>query len=372
MAGAVNTGRHRHPATVGLTRAMALLLALAGAAAMLMLRPAEHGPSASATSTTETFEQAYPGAKAELVKKTADDGARLTPLFFADAKRFVGTATAEDGAVRFLLVTETGERELRRLPKVNTPEFAGFALDGDRLVWMELTTTPDGPAKTSLWAIDNFTAAPRLITSDTGDVALFDKRDDVVIHDGQLSWISIAPTEEPTTEVRTVALTGGPVDVRQQQGAFSFVGWPWLSSVNTPLDGPVELRNLESEERVVIGVQANELMACSPKWCRAIIISTTGESTIIELLTTDGRKRLRTATGNVAASIVDVALLDRFEVYSRGGGNLTLYDLELNKTVTIAANIGQVASRGPVLWWSTGDNETTQWRVLDLRTLIKS
>ncbi|HCU48547.1 MAG TPA: hypothetical protein DGG94_01725 [Micromonosporaceae bacterium] len=68
---------------------------------------------------------------------------------------------------------------------------------------------------------------------------------------------------------------------------------------------------------------------------------------------------------------MDVALLDRYEVYSHADGRLALFDLEERRSITIARNISQVASRGPVLWWSTGDNETLAWHVLDLRTLTK-
>jgi hypothetical protein len=362
-------GKHRHPATVHLTRAAALLVALGAAAFMLHSKPSSKSPAAA--SPEQRVEQVYKGAMPGPVKEKTADGARITPLFFLDAQRFVGTASAADGSVRFLLENGTGERELRKLPKVQTPEFAGFAVSGDRLVWMELTTTTDGLAHTQIWTIDNLGAAPRMVTADTGDVALYDKRDDVVIHNGQISWVAAARTDLPTTEVRSVPVTGGKVTVDSREGAYTINTWPWLVSVSLGADGPVEMSNMDTSERVVVGAQANELMACSPVWCRAVIIGSTENSTVIEVLKPDGSKRLRTASGNVAASIVDVALLDRFEIYSRPGGKLVLVDLEQNKTATIANGIGQVASRGPVIWWSTGDNETIQWHVLDLRSLNK-
>lgn len=349
-----------------LTSVFALCVALGAAAAMLMTKPAAQS---APTSAELTLEQAFPGAKPEPVKETVADGAPFSPLFFVDTKRSLGTADAADGSVRLLQITPSGERELRKLPRAQTPEFAGFATDGKSVVWLELTTTADGRAETRVWAIDSEAGAARLVTADTGDVALFDKRDDVVIHDGEVSWLAAARTPTPQTEIRTVPLAGGKVKIETREGAFSFAGWPWLSTVNLGEDGPVELRNLETDERTVVGVQANELMACSPVWCRALIIGSTQSSTVIELLKPDGSLRLRTASGSVAASIVDVALLDRYEVYSYADGRLALFDLEERRSITIAKNISQVASRGPVLWWSTGDNETLAWHVLDLRTL---
>ncbi len=356
------TGKHRDPATLRIASIAALAVALAATAVMLVAKPVEHGPAASAAELT--LEQAYPKGRPKIVQPG------LSPLYFLDTQRMLGTFKSAEGDLVLVLRGPAGERELRRLPAAQVPEFAGFASLQRQVVWLEVTVSPAGVTETRLWALDNESAAPRLVTADTGDVALFDKLDDVVIHDGQVSWLAAARTETPVTEVRTVPLAGGPVQVRNLEGAFMLAGWPWLSVVNlggTP--GPVELHNLESGERTVVAVQANELMACTPKWCRALIIGTTQASTKIEVLKPDGSLRLRTAAGSVAASTVDVALLDRYEVYSYAGGKLTLFDLETRKQVVIARGVTQVASRGPMLWWTTGDNETTTWHVLDLREL---
>jgi hypothetical protein len=351
---------------------IALVVALGAAGAMLLSKPpAKSAPAANTGSATElTLEKAYPGRVAVTLKGAVKDGAKYTPLFFLDEQRSLGTATAADGASRLILITPNGERELRRLPKAQTPEFAGFAVQDKRLVWLELTNSADGAAKTELWTIENDTAAPRMITADTGDVALFDKRDDVVIHDGRVTWLAAARTDNPVTEIRSAPIGGGKVKIETREGAFSFATWPWLTSVNLGQDGPVELRNIQTEERTVVGVQSNELMACSPVWCRSVIIGSTAGSTVIEMLKPDGSLRLRVASGNVAASTVDVALLDRYEIYSYGSGKLVLYDLVDRRMITITKSVSQVASRGPMVWWSTGDNETVVWHALDLRTLV--
>ncbi len=133
----------------------------------------------------------------------------------------------------------------------------------------------------------------------------------------------------------------------------------------------MELFNVDTDQKVVVNVQNNELMACSPVWCRSVIIGSTAASTVIEALKPDGSQRFRVATGNVAASTVDVGLLDRYEVYSYGNGKLALYDLGDRRTITIAKSISQASARGPMVWWSTGDNEAIAWHVIDLRTLAK-
>jgi hypothetical protein len=367
----VTEGKHRHPATVRITSALALCVALTAAGFMLLSKPAAQSAPQPAASGELTLEKAFPGKGPVTVKAKVADGARYTPLFFLDANRSVGTATAPDGASRLVLVTPAGERELRRLPKAQTPEYAGFAVQDQRLAWLELTNKADGTAESKLWAIDNDTAAPHMITADTGDVALFDRRDDVVIHDGKVSWAAAARTETPVTEIRTVPLKGGKVTVQNVEGAYSIAAWPWLTTVNLGQDGPIELRNLDTQERTVVGVQANELMACSPVWCRSVIIGSTAASTVIDLLKPDGSLRLRVASGSVAASSVDVALLDRYEVYTYGSGKLAIYDLNDRRMIIVAKTTSQVASRGAMLWWSTGDNETTIWHALDLRTLAK-
>jgi hypothetical protein len=362
-------GKHRHPATVHLTRAAALVLALIGTGAMLSLRPSEPAPAGQ----EPTLASAYPDAKPARVKQFAADGALFTPLYFIDAERYLGTAINPEGEIRLLLTEGGQERELRRISRDLVPDYAGFAVRGERLVWLELSYTTDNRGLTELWTIDTLTAQPRLLTADTGYVTLHDRADDVVIHDDSVSWTASAPVDTPVTEIRTIALTGGKVGVQTRDGSWAFAGYPWLTSMSAAPDGPVLLVNLATAEQIPVTVQPNELVVCNPGWCRAVVIGVTENSTVIEVFRpTDPQQRIRSASGSVASSIVDVAPLGRYELYSRKDGRLTLFDIERSSSVALASNFGQVASRGPVIWWSTGDNETSQWQVLDLRTLEKS
>jgi hypothetical protein len=361
-------GRHRHPATLRLITMISLPVALVATVVTLALKPPVPAVRALSPQPAEvTLAQAYPQ-----VKPVAVGGAEYTPLFFMDENRSIGTSDAQDGSV-LLLAKGPGrqQRELRRLPKSASPEFAGFVADGERLVWLELTIAAQGVTESRLWTIDSAQATPRMIIADMGDVALFDKRDDLVLHGGEVSWVAAGQTDTPQTEIRTVALGGGKVRVTRLDGAFSFAGWPWIASVNLGQNAPIELRNLTTGEKVMVPVQPNELMACSPAWCRSVVIGSGAASTVIELQKPDGSRRFRAASGSVAASIMDVGLLDRFEIYSYSGGRLVLYDIEGKRAIVLEkGGASQVASRGAVLWWSTGDSEAISWKALNLRALI--
>ncbi len=349
------TGRHRDPRTLRLTGLLSLGVAIVAAGAMLALKPSSPSPQ-----TTVATEVPLPVQPATL---SVDGG--FQPLYFASETIAVGMVEDSAGSIRLLLRNGESLRELRRLPKAQSPEFAGFVADGDRIVWVELTQQQRG-----LWTLDNPSATPRLVAADIGDIALFDKSDDLVLHDGEVSWVAAAPGDKPTTEVRTVALTGGKVRVNPIEGAYSFTGWPWLTTVNMGDLTPIELRNVQTDERINVVVQPNELVSCSPKWCRSIIIGAGEANTLIELQRPDGKDRFRSASGSVAASTVDVAMLDRFDIYSRPGGQLLLFDIAAKRTILAATGVGIVVSRGHMLAWSTGDNETTVWHVLDLRRLL--
>ena len=91
---------------------------------------------------------------------------------------------------------------------------------------------------------------------------------------------------------------------------------------------------------------------------------------MIELRRTDGSDRFRAASGRVGASLMDVALLDRFEVYAYSGGRLVVLDIKRRHLIELAkAGVNRVLSRGTTLCWATVDNEATTWHALDLAKL---
>lgn len=355
-----------------LTRVLSLVAALGAGAAMLALDPRQPPPPPRTGEVPLSV--AYADARVQDTPGTLPDGAAYTPLFFLDAGRSVGTAVRPGGTdVRLLLRSGDGSRELRRLPQDQAGEFAGFTSDGAELVWVELTSDPDGAGRSRIWAARLDGGPARVVTEDTGAVMLFDKEGDLALHDGRVSWMADSG-REGFSALRTVPLAGGTPDVRELPGGYAISAWPWLVSEAAADAGEVSAENVDSGRRFTIGVRPNELLTCSPAWCRSIVIGETEASTVIELARPDGAERIRTVSGAVASAVADVALLDRFEIYTRSspvvtGSRLLLYDLSTRELIQVSDNAGRVVARGGVLWWSTGDNETLTWHTLDLRTL---
>ncbi len=48
---------------------------------------------------------------------------------------------------------------------------------------------------------------------------------------------------------------------------------------------------------------------------------------------------------------------------------LLIYDIATGRTVDVNVAVDGAFSRGGVLWWSTGDQDTIVWHTLDLRTV---
>jgi hypothetical protein len=318
--------------------------------------------------------EAYAAAQVRDTPGTLPDGAAYTPVFFLDAQRSVGTAQVPGGTeVRLLLRSPDGQRELRRMPQEQAGEFAGFTSDGTELVWVELTSDPDGAGRSRIWAARLDGGAARVVTEDTGAVMLFDKQGDLALHDGRVSWMADSG-RAGFSALHTVPLAGGTPEVRELPGGYAISSWPWLVSETAADAGEVTVLDVDSGRRTVVGVRANELLNCSPAWCRSIVIGSTEASTVIELAHPDGSDRISTVSGAVSSAVADVALLDRFEIYTRSSPILTssrlmLYDLNTRTLTLVSDNAGRVAARGGMLWWSTGDNELLVWHALDLRGL---
>lgn len=307
------------------------------------------------------------------------DQAIYTPWFFLDAGTSLGTASTLDGGHLRLLLRGPGEpREIRRMATSEHPQFVGFTAVGDTVFWFQFTATDAGVARTEIWRLDWRTGRPPVpVTADTGAAVFFNSQYDLVVGDGRLHWIAMAAGETAVTEVRSVALDGGPVSARRVPGTFALSAWPWLVSASGSADAaqPMELVNLLDDRRVRVPSVATELVGCSPAWCRALVLGPDGGAARIEVMRPDGAERRRIAGGSVSAALSDVALLDRFEVLTRGrerqGGaaQLAVYDLGDAATTVVADGIGTVSARQGVLWWSTGEAQPEQWFALDLRAL---
>lgn len=355
---------------------IALAVALFASAALLWFDP----PAPRGSEGPLTIARAWPGAKVVDSPGRLADGAAYTPLHHLDATTSVGTALVPGGsAVRLVLRSGDGEpRELRRLPGSANPQFGGFAAAGDDLVWAESTTAAGGQGETRLWRANwRSDSAPATLTAEVGDAVFFNSQYDLVLADGRVHWVAAGRTNTPTTEVRSVPLSGGPVTVQPFDGAYALAGWPWLTSAGGGQTGPIVLRNLADGRTMTVPAEPTELVACSPAWCRVLVIAGGTGPARIDLMRPDGTQRQKMASGLVSATVTDVAVLDRFEVLTLAGREgsatssrqLLLYDADGKGTVVVSGGAGMVLCRGGVLWWSTGDNEALAWHALDLRTL---
>lgn len=382
MTGIPTGGRHRHPATPRIAALVSAVVAVAAAVTLLALpSPGQRSSPAAAPAGPPTLQSTWRDAGQLTLPGTLDDGGEYTPRAVTADGVPVGTAPDGRGNLRLLVGKPGATRELHRLPANAQPGYSAVIVSGGQAVWA--VTMPDdaGVARSAVWtaALDGSSPARRLTTG-TGDMVFFNSEYDLVVAGGRVYWIAAAPTSEPTTEVRSVPLAGGDVRVQRIAGAFALSAWPWLVSAGNGQTGSIELRDLLTGRRIPIPGQPNELIACSPTWCRRVVLGNEG-STRLDLSRRDGRDRhtiAGTGGGNaVSPGVSDVALLDRFEVLTtaaKNGGQtgdqrLFLYDVPARRAVLLHEAVGVAGARGGWLWWSTGTAEATQWTLLDLRSL---
>ncbi|WP_433718075.1 hypothetical protein ACQP2Y_28315 [Actinoplanes sp. CA-051413] len=349
---------------------LGLAAALVASAALLAL-PAGGNAQPAAPVTAAV---AWPQAQRGTVQATLPDGAEYRPGLFLDARTSLGTAASTDD--RYLRLVRVGAdgtvRQLRRLPRAEHPSFQALTVAGDVLAWVEST---DGGKLRLFTAGLRDARPPRELTADLGRAEFYQSQYDLVIADGRVHWVA-ADTGD-VTQLRSVALTGGPVAVRREPGTWKMSAWPWLVNGVNDSSGSTLLRNLGTGRDSPIGhARDRAITACSPAWCRVASLTGDGLSRI-ELMRPDGSDRHRIAGDTAATVIVDVAPLDRFEVLSRIGPNseltgnneLIAVEIATRRTVEISPDAGSVSYRDGMLWWSTGNLDAVVWHALDLRTI---
>ncbi|BCJ49529.1 hypothetical protein Asp14428_10040 [Actinoplanes sp. NBRC 14428] len=300
------------------------------------------------------------------------DGTAYEPGVFVDARTSAGTARSRDGRTLRLVVraADGSVRLLRALPSARNPSFQTLTVAGDRFVWFERT---DGGVL-EVWGAAVAGGPARRITADAGQARFYRSDDDLVFADGRLHWVAAGPGG--ATEVRAVALAGGPVDVRVVPGTWRLLSWPWLVDGIADTRGATTLRNLATGADVAVARPRRGTVGCSPVWCRIVSLDDEGYSRI-ELMRPGGGDRREVAGGTAATEIVDVAPLDRFEVFVTigrtaeltGNAELLVHETGTRRTVQVSPDAGSVTYRNGVLWWSTGSQESFVRHTLDLRTV---
>ena len=356
--------------------AVGLVLALAVAGVLLVSPPGQSPPPA----TPVPAALAWPQARTGTVPTTLPDGSAFEPVAYLDAGTAVGTAAGAggtgggDGDLRLVLRRAGGSlRVLRSLPERDAPFFGDVAVDGDVLAWSEGT----GGGALGLWTASVRDGRPaRRVTADAGDLQSRGSQHDLTIEDGRLHWVASDPGGGDAVQLRSVALTGGPVTSRRIAGSWQLSAWPWLVNGATTTLGTTALRDAVTDREVRVARPPGlATTSCSPAWCEDVTQERDG-GTRVELRRPDGSERVRVPADAVAPAVGDVAPLDRFEVLSRsvantdvtGTGPLLVYELETRRTVQLSPDAAVVAYRHGVLWWQNG-NGSTVWRSVDLRTI---
>lgn len=349
----------------------ALGVALVAAGVLIVATP---DTGAAPLMARATAEAAWPEAERAKIPANLSDGPAYKPVMFLDARTSIGTAATPDGAyVRLVLRNTDGSvRELRRLPMDDSPLYDNVTVSGDDLAWGEVTQ-----GRTRLWTVNLRGGTPaRQLTADTGRPLFYGSQYDLVIADGRLHWAVAGQSDRTETEIRSVPLTGGTVQMRTESGRWALTAWPWLVDRATDSTGTGLLRNMSTKRETAVAAVARHRLRCTPTWCRAVAVFPDG-NVRIDVLRPDGTGRQRVSRGTTSAPLTDVALLDRFEILSEpgpdadltGNAKLLCYDISTQRTVDISPDAGNVGYRNGVLWWSTGLRDDIVWHSIDLRTV---
>ncbi len=355
-----------------LVAALAAVL-LIGAGTVALLRS---GPDGSEAATGVPLADLWPQATPVTFPADLAGGPAYRLEYVLDGGDTLGTSPDPDGThQRLVLRHADGEvRQLRRLPVDRSPGYSGFTRDGAEVAWAESTTDPAGRVRHEIWAL-TLGGTPRLLTADTGAFTPAGSEHDLVIHDGRLHWVAAAAAG---TELRSVPLSGGEVEVRTAAGHWRRTTWPWLVPAgDTAIDAPV-LRDSVTGGTVRVPVTADELATCGARWCR-VLVHADAVPTATELMRTDGSDRRRIAGPQTEAIGPDVTALDRFvpllladaERIAADGRELLLHDITSGRTAVVAQGVRGATVRGGTLWWSTSDErgDPDRWHLLDLRDL---
>src|SRR6185312_11708462 len=96
-------------------------------------------------------------------------------------------------------------------------------------------------APPALWAAGLRRGGPaRPLCGDVGRATFYQSQYDLVVDGGRVYWAAAGAAD--TTEVRSVALTGGPVRSVPQAGTWKLSAFPWLVDGVNQAAGATRLR----------------------------------------------------------------------------------------------------------------------------------
>ena len=352
-----------------------------GLVGVLLVLPAPLRPAASVppgpAGGAPALAAVWPKAKVFGLRAVFPDGSTYQPQLLLDATTSVGLATSPDALRTSLVVAgPSGPPRVLDSALVNDGgSFDALTPTPDRLFWMRTVSDADGHAHVSLWAAGRSSGPATQVSPDAGAALFNGSAYDLQVVGGRLYWVASTGSTS-STELRSVPLAGGSVTVRTLPGSWTMTAWPWMVTAPGAADGPVELFNLDTGQRVPVRAPANKSVTCGPEWCR-LIADNAAQAGETDLIRPNGSGLRRVGDQNAVAIASDVALLDRFEplltpmtsLNATTVSRLDLYDVAVHRTVLVEAAATGAMAKGAFVWWSTGDNETVAWHAVDLRTL---
>ncbi len=339
------------------------------------------GPAAGAAdqSDAEQLVDVWPGAVVRTLSASLPGGALYAPLLFLDADTSVGVTTTSDARTIELVVmhSDGAVRTLRTLTGPRRPTIAATAATADQIYWIEASEDDGGRRRAEIWHAPTRSGEARRLATDFSEVLFYDSVYDLQVSGDRLYWAAFGVGATDGSEIHSVPVAGGRIQARRLDDVYALTAWPWATTGAAGEPGDLELINLESGQRRTVPADANEILTCTPTWCRVTTLVNRGQSITVDLQRADGSERRRVGGQALMPLNPDVALVDRFEVLagpSPGGSPATqrlwLHDLSTRRSAMLADSVmATIGSRGGYLWWSTGDNEVMVWQVLDLRQL---
>jgi hypothetical protein len=335
-------------------------------------------PPAVAPAGPATLAHLWPRARPVTLAATLPTGDIYTPLLILDATTSLGLTSrpGAQGSVLVLLTDPARPRPLQNLSPGTGDTVEAAAATPDRVFWLRsVDGSGGGPEQASIWTARRDGGPAQVLSTEAGPATTSGSEFDLQVADGRLYWTTAPPGPAPTTELRSIALSGGPVRVQTLPGSYALTTWPWLTTTLGGIGGVNELRNAVTGQRVPVATGTGDQPTCTPTRCRIQASTTTGTRITYGRPDSSGPRVVPPDAGTPAT--VDVALLDRFAVLTAPTSTdvnsalqrLVLDDLTANRQVTVDIGVTRVGGYGSWLWWSTGDQETLTWHLLDLSTL---
>ena len=332
--------------------------------------PGRSGAGAPTGPALPALASIWPGAR-PVALPAPFDGSVFVPQLVVSDTITVGVATSPDGRQAALVAASTNGRT-RMLQTATRGLFQGVVLAEGRLYWMLTAKDPTGRVVVGLWSAPPDGGPAVLLTSDVGLPLLPGSGPGMQVVAGWLYWTATAPGGDRfgpphgPTQLRSVLLAGGPVQVRTVPGVWTLSRWPWLVTIPDTGAAPARYHLDHDVTTPVVVPPGYRQVSCGPTWCVAASDADT------QLVRPDGSDPRRLGAAGARPATGEVALLDRYApvlVPAGAGQRLVLYDITTRRSVLIAAAVTGAGSDGRYLWWSTGDHEALRWYGLDLSSL---